>query len=80
MEPRRIEATTRTLDDGTTVEISRLYFSKASFDALAEALTVTVSVGSARFSADWGARRDLRRILEKAAADSSRQYTTNDGR
>jgi polyisoprenoid-binding protein YceI len=78
IDPRQVEGTTRTLDDGTAVEISRLYFSRASFAALGEALTVTTRIGSARFSADWQARRDLRLILEEASADSSRQYTATD--
>lgn len=68
VNPVRTETTTRELDNGTSVEIVRLYFSRSGFDTLAEALGVTASIGSARFFADWSARSDLRAILDEIDA------------
>lgn len=65
VNPVRTETATRELDNGTTVEIIRLFFSRSGFDTIAEALGVTTSVGSTRFFADWSARSDLRAIVDE---------------
>lgn len=78
VDPLRIEGTTRTLDNGTTVEISRLYFSQPAFERIAEATTLSATVGSAQFPVDWMARRDLRLILDRVSADTSRPVTARD--
>jgi polyisoprenoid-binding protein YceI len=78
VDPYRVEGSRRRLDDGTVVEISRMYVTRSAFETLAEALTVTATVGAARFSADWTARHDLRRILQEVPADSSRPVSSHE--
>lgn len=74
---RRVEGTARQLDDGTTVEISRMYLSQSAFETLADAMTVTASLGSARFSVGWRARQDMRLILKEVSSDSFRPVSTS---
>lgn len=68
IEPIDVEGRTRQLDAGQTVEIVRMVVSASTFETLAEALSVHATIGSARFVADWTARRDLRAILKKLDA------------
>lgn len=78
VEPLRTTGTTRQLEDGTTVEITRLYVSRSAFTTLAEALTVTATVGPARFGVPWSAREDLRLILEEGAAPDPGRVSANE--
>ena len=78
VEPYRVESSRRRLDDETVVEILRMYVTRPAFETLAEALTVTATVGTARFSADWTARRDLRRILQEVSSHSSRPVSSHE--
>jgi polyisoprenoid-binding protein YceI len=78
VDPLRSTGTTRRLEDGTTVEITRLYFSRSAFTTLAEALTVTATVGPARFAVPWQARRDLRLILEEVSSPSPGRVSANE--
>jgi len=78
VDPLRTTGTTRRLEDGTTVEITRLYFSRSSFTTLAEALTVTATMGPARFWVPWQARSDLRLILKEVSASSPGRVSANE--
>ncbi len=78
VRPRRTIGTTRQLDDGTTVEIVRMYVSRSAFESLADALTVSATVGTETFTLPWKARQDLRLILEKVDA-SSQRVTADEG-
>lgn len=78
IEPVHVEGTSRTLDDGTVVEISRLHLSKSAFETLASALTLEADIGPARFSADWTSRQDMRQILETVAPDSPGPVTVDE--
>lgn len=69
VEPLRIEGTTRELDEDTTVEIKRMFFSESAFETLANALSVSVTIGSARFSVGWGARADMRLLLKEVSTE-----------
>lgn len=76
VDPLRIEGTTRQLDEGTTVEIKRMFFSRSDFETIAKALSVTATIGSARFSVGWNARADMRLLLKKAANVLSGQVSS----
>jgi hypothetical protein len=78
VDPRRIEGTKRRIDDGTTVEISRMYLSRSDFERLADALTATATVGAARFSLDWTARHDMRLLLDAVPTDASRPVSVHE--
>lgn len=78
VKPLRVEGTRRQLDDGTTVEISRMYFTRPEFETLADALTATVILGPARFSLDWRSRRDMRLLLDAVSSDASRPVSVHD--
>lgn len=78
VEPLRVEGTRRQLDDGTTVEISRMHFTRPEFETLAEALTATVTLGSAHFTLDWRSRRDMRLLLDAVPSDGSRPVSVHD--
>jgi polyisoprenoid-binding protein YceI len=65
---RGVEHDTRRLDDGTTLEISRVSLSRSAFKTVAQATTASVSVGASTFSLGWGPRRDLRLILDAASS------------
>ena len=70
--------TARLIDDGTAVDISRIQLSRTDFKTLAEAITVTARIGSARFFVDWMTRRDMRLILDDVPADSSRPVSSRE--
>ena len=78
VSPLRTTGTTRQLDDGTTVEITRLFFSPSSFKTLAEALTATATIGPARFSLPWHTRHDLRLLLDTVPPHSSAPVSSRD--
>ena len=65
---RGVERETRRLDDGTTLEISRVSLSRSAFETVAHATTVSVSAGASTFSLGWRPRRDLRLILDAASS------------
>lgn len=79
VEPRRVEGKVRQIESGTTVEIVRMYFSRSEFESIAEALTVTATVGPARFSVGWTARHDMRLILQEVAPAPSEEVSTREG-
>lgn len=76
IEPRRMDGTTRQLDDGTTVEIKRLFFSRSDFESIAEALSVSATIGGGRFSVGWNARADMRLLLREVPKRSSEQVSS----
>lgn len=76
IQPRRMDGTTRQLDDGTTVEIKRLFFSRSNFEAIAKALSVTATIGTDRFTVGWKARADLRLLLEEVSERSAEQVSS----
>jgi polyisoprenoid-binding protein YceI len=70
VRPRRTTGTTRKLENGKTVEIVQMYVSRSAFETLANALTVSATVGTEQFTLPWKARQDLRLLLEKVNAAS----------
>jgi hypothetical protein len=68
----------RQAENGTTIETVRLYVSRAEFETIAHALTVTANIGSARFSVGWTPRHDMRLILEEVAPAPSQEVTERD--
>ncbi len=78
VEPLRTTGSLQKLDDGTTVEITRMYFTRSAFETLADALTVSGTVGPARFSMPWQARHDLRLILQEVTASSAQPVSANE--
>lgn len=78
VDPLRIEGSTRELEDGTIVEISRLYLSRPGYNTVAQALTASATVGTAQFPLDWMARRDLRLILDTVSDDSPRPVSARE--
>lgn len=78
VSPLQTTGTTRQLDDGTTVEIIRMFFSPSSFQTLAEALTASATIGPAQFSFPWHARHDLRLLLDTMPARSSDPVSSRD--
>lgn len=78
IEPVHVVGTSRTLDDGTIVEISRLHLSKNAFETIASALTLEADIGPARFSTDWRSRQDMRQILQSITADSPGPVTVDE--
>jgi hypothetical protein len=80
VSPLRTTGTTRRLDDGTTVEIARMFFSRSAYETLAEALTVSATIGPARFPVPWRARRDLRLMLEVVPPSAPGRVSANENR
>ncbi len=78
--PHRTTGATRNLDDGTTLEIVRMYFPRSTFETLASALTVSATLGSARFAIGWSARRALRLMLEDRSPSTAGRVSSNDRR
>ena len=78
VSPLRSTGTSRQLDDGTTVEIVRMFFSPSSFQTLAEALTASATIGPAHFSLPWHTRHDLRLLLDTMPARSSDPVSSRD--
>lgn len=78
IDPLQVEETTRQLNGGTTVEIKRLFFSRSDFETLANALSVTAVIGSARFSVGWNARADMRLLLNEVAEGLSEPVTSRE--
>lgn len=78
VDPRRIEGSVRQVENGTTVEIVRLYFSRSEFESIAQALSVTTTIGPARFALGWAPRQDMRLILEEVAPAPSEEVSTRE--
>lgn len=78
VEPQRVESTVRQAENGTTIETVRLYVSRAEFDTIAHALSVSANIGPARFSVGWVPRHDMRLILEEVAPTPSQEVTERD--
>ena len=78
VRPLHTTGSTRQLDDGTTVEITRMRVSRSAYRTLASALSVTATVGSARFALPWHTRHDLRLALQKATSSSSQRVSANE--
>lgn len=76
IEPLQMEGTTRQLDDGTTVGIKRLFFSRSDFETIAEALSVSADIGTARFSVGWDARADMRLLLGRISENTTSQVSS----
>ena len=64
LEPIQLTSKTRRLDD-TLLEIKRAVFSRSSFETIATAREVSISIGSAQFLAVHPRRKDLRLILDR---------------
>jgi polyisoprenoid-binding protein YceI len=79
LRPDSVTGSTRTLEDGTSVEILEMSLSRSAFETLAEALTASATVGPAHFPLPWRARRDLRLILDATPPNSSGPATSQEG-
>ena len=76
-EPTRLTSKTRRVD-GTLLEIKRATFSRSAFETIATAQTVTLSIGSAQFTAIHSRRADLRRILERVPDSTTPRTASTD--
>lgn len=76
LEPVRLESKTRNLD-GSLIEIKRATLPRSAFELIATASDVTISVGSAQFSAIKPRREDLRLILDKVGGSAGPPQTAS---
>ena len=80
IQPERIESKTRTLDDGTNVEIVQAFFPRSTFRSIANALTVSATIGGFAFPISWTARQDMRLLLEQVPRPSPQKVSSTEGR
>jgi hypothetical protein len=76
-EPTRLESKTRQVD-GSLIEIKRATFPRPTFELIANAQMVNISIGGAQFSAIKPRREDMRLILERVPDSNTPQTASND--
>ena len=73
----QVETKTRQLDDGTVVEIKEATFTRGIFETIANASSMTITIGTARFTANKRARKDMRLILDQVPPADARPTASN---
>lgn len=76
LEPVRLASKTRAVNE-KLIEIKQAVFTRADFEALATARTVTLSLGPAQFTAIHPRRKDLRLILDRVPGREAPQTASN---
>ncbi len=75
--PNRLESKTRNVSNNL-MEVKRAFFSRSAFETIANAQKVTISIGSAQFSAIRPRRNDMRLILDQVPEQKGPQTASND--
>lgn len=76
-EPTRLESKTRQVNN-SLIEVKRATFSRSTYEKIAEAQMVNISIGSAQFSAIKPRRNDMRLILNRVPNSNSPRTASND--
>ena len=71
MQPLRVTSEREPLANGQVAETRTGYFTESFFKRIAEAQSVVVTVGAARFALPYSMRHDLRLLLNEAGDDRS---------
>jgi hypothetical protein len=78
MQPLRTSGKTRTMQDGSVLEIRTLTFSRPVFERIARAESVKATVGSAQLTLSGYSRRDMERILDRVLPASGQRTASSD--